>query len=254
MSADVCDLVQEVHTCPVLSNHAVPVISISMLYSQPIDYVLGMSARSHLAGDDGSQPVMGWLIDRLLGCHFWGGLAWCGPPPPTHTHTQLMCFATHVFNTHCSLFPILQVTVACLWAAFFNKLLLPWSTRDWALEQLSTALSAAAQVLHTTSTLQFAATAATNTPTSSRHDVHSSSSSSSGGEDAVCGVKVDGGRGLDDTRVVLAAALLQQESALQKQVVEPVVAVQTGEASCMSLSDKGTVDGLLGSDCLTLCG
>jgi hypothetical protein len=161
---------------------------------------------------------------QFLGC------ASAVPPPPACVH---------------------QVTVACLWAAFFNKLLLPWSTRDWALEQLSTALTAAAQVLHTTSTLQFAATAATNTPTSSGNDVNSSSSSSSsGGEDAVCGVKVDGGRGVENIRVVLAAALLQQESALQKQVVEPVVGVQTGETACMLMSDKGARS----MDCLVLTG
>lgn len=92
------------------------------------------------------------------------------------------------------------MTVACLWAALFNNLLLPWSSRDWALEQISGALTAAAHILDDTCQLQFKAAEAA---------VLTGSSGSSSKSD-------------------LPGALLQQEGALQKRLIEPVVAVQTG--------------------------
>jgi hypothetical protein len=97
-----------------------------------------------------------------------------------------------------------------VWAAVFNKLLLPWSSQDWALEQISAALLAASDVLNSTCGLQFQAAAAV-TSTSSIH----------GGGDKCSGLY----------REQLGAALLDLESRLQQRLVEPVVSVQTGEGT-----------------------
>jgi len=51
---------------------------------------------------------------------------------------------------------LLQVTVACIIAALFNNLLLPWKTTDWALENIASAYTAAASLLQDASDLQFA--------------------------------------------------------------------------------------------------
>lgn len=50
-----------------------------------------------------------------------------------------------------------QVTVACIWAALFNNLVLPWSSADWCRERLAHSYTAAAQLLADTCELQFEA-------------------------------------------------------------------------------------------------
>lgn len=108
------------------------------------------------------------------------------------------------------------MTVACLWAAIFNKLLLPWSSKDWSVEQLSSALVATAGVCNRSSQLQFKA--ATAVSVAGAAELHVSML----GTPRVPAVT---------TPLQLAAALSAEELALQKTVVEPVVAVQTGR--CM---------------------
>lgn len=124
------------------------------------------------------------------------------------------CAATCCLSDCHSHSPCVQVTIACLWAACFNKLLLPWSSRDWALEQISGALVSGSDVLRATSELQLAAAAPAAVP----QPAGSGSSSST-----------------QPPRSQLAAALLAQEAVLQKLVVEPMVAVQTGEEACWAL-------------------
>jgi len=120
-----------------------------------------------------------------------------------HSTTREVCSRTSpLLSLRASILPLPQVTVACLWAALFNNLLLPWSSRDWALEQISGALTAAADILNNTCQLQFKAAEA----------AVAAVAGCSG-----CSCKAD-----------LAGALLQQEGALQKRLIEPVVAVQTG--------------------------
>lgn len=129
----------------------------------------------------------------------------------------LGCAATCCLSDCHSHTPCVQVTIACLWAACFNKLLLPWSSRDWALEQISGALVSGSGVLRMTSALQFAAAAPASVPQPAGSGDSSNSS------------------GTQPPRSQLAAALLDQEAVLQKCVVEPMVAVQTGEAACWML-------------------
>jgi hypothetical protein len=120
--------------------------------------------------------------------------------------------------------PVPQVTVACLWAACFNKLLLPWSSREWAQEQISAALTAAAAVLDSTAQLQFKAadTSAAAVPASVKQ------SAGQPGKSAAVSSSSSSGSGSGGSSAKLASALLAQESALQSRLVEPVVAVQTG--------------------------
>lgn len=166
-----------------------------------------------MAGGWGRE-VTGWLV--LLG-------------PGLKTHWQLWlavltnrCAACTTHTCQCHTHP--QVTIACLWAAFFNKLLLPWSSKDWSLEQISAALVAAARVLNNSYQLQFKAALAITAAAAAGVEAAEapgggsrSGSSSSGGADNTSSSKAQ-----------LAAALVAQEAALQKGLVEPVVGVQTG--------------------------
>jgi hypothetical protein len=125
-----------------------------------------------------------------------------------------------------------QVTVACLWAACFNKLLLPWTSREWAQEQICAALTAAAAVLDTTAQLQFKAA---RTQPAAAADAKQPAATSNQQFAGQPGTKptpsTAASSSSNSSSAELASALLAQESALQARLVEPVVAVQTGEGS-----------------------
>jgi hypothetical protein len=121
--------------------------------------------------------------------------------------------------------PHVQVTIACLWAALFNNLVLSWTTADWALEQMAAAVTAPPDVLAATCRLQFdAADAVTGGQGSSdgtRGRAGISGSSSSGGSQRRAAP-----RGAVDVMLALQA----QEGTLQRRLIEPAVGVQTALA------------------------